>query len=194
MRAQGGPKGKATGVALLLAGLLLVVGGAALWVRSGPAEGESAGPALAFLRGTESPGEPGSIGPRTGQDDDLPPLRVAKTETCGCCAEWVRHMEESGFELVVRDVEPADLLAAKARLGLEPRLRSCHTAAGAGYVFEGHVPADLVRRVLEERPEIEGLVVPGMPVGSPGMEGPSPEPYEVLALLEDGRTEVYTTR
>ncbi|MET0642832.1 MAG: DUF411 domain-containing protein [Candidatus Binatia bacterium] len=82
----------------------------------------------------------------------------------------------------------------KSKYGVPQRLYSCHTALIDGYVIEGHVPADLIKRILKERPSIVGLAVPGMPVGSPGMEGPNPEPYEVLTFDKQGRTTVYARR
>jgi len=131
-----------------------------------------------------------------------PPSPVVATEsaeavvfaspTCGCCGAWVDHMRKNGFE--VRVEHRNDLLAVKRELGVTPELSSCHTAVVGGYVVEGHVPADLVRRLLEERPDVAGLAVPGMPVGSPGMEGPRSEPYRVLAFDAEGRTETWAWR
>lgn len=120
-------------------------------------------------------------------------LDVYKSETCGCCENWIEHMEK---DFAVAAHHPVDLAAEKQTLGIEPRYQSCHTAVSAeGYVFEGHVPAKLVNRFLEEQPEgAIGLAVPGMPVGSPGMEvGDSFTPYDVLLLKEDGSSEVYAT-
>ena len=95
-------------------------------------------------------------------------------------------MQRAGFEISIRDTP--DLASVKQTLGIPTRLASCHTGVANGYLFEGHVPPDLVTRVLRERPAIVGLFVPGMPMGSPGMEGPNPERYEVLALDRTGRT------
>lgn len=114
---------------------------------------------------------------------------VYKSPTCGCCAAWVDHMRQAGFR--VRAVDTGNLAATKAELGVDPALQSCHTAVVDGYVVEGHVPADVVRRLLRERPDVAGLAVPGMPVGSPGMEGPDPRPYDVLAFTEDGAARVF---
>lgn len=114
---------------------------------------------------------------------------VYKSPTCGCCAAWVEHMRGAGFQ--VRAVDTGDLAATKSELGVAPALQSCHTAVVDGYVVEGHVPADVVRRLLEEQPDVAGLAVPGMPVGSPGMEGPNPRPYDVLAFTEDGSARVF---
>lgn len=106
-------------------------------------------------------------------------LEVYKTPWCGCCTAWVDHMREAGFDVRVTEME--DLTPLKARHGVSAELASCHTALIGGYVVEGHVPAADVARLLEERPEATGLAVPGMPMGSPGMEmdGHS-EPYEVV--------------
>jgi hypothetical protein len=117
-------------------------------------------------------------------------VTVYKTSTCGCCSRWVDHFRAEGFPVVAHDV--ADLDAMKAQQGVPLGLRSCHTALVEGYVVEGHVPAPVVERLLRERPRVSGLAVPGMPVGSPGMEGGRPEPYEVLAFDAGGRVAVYS--
>jgi hypothetical protein len=120
-------------------------------------------------------------------------LNVHKTPTCGCCGEWVEHMRQSGFEVTV--FEAADLSPVKQRVGLPYGLGSCHTAEIDGYFVEGHVPAADVRRLLSERPDARGLTVPGMPLGSPGMEVPGGrrEAYDVLLVRADGTTEVYAS-
>lgn len=114
---------------------------------------------------------------------------VYKTPTCGCCSKWVDHLREAGFTVDARDVN--DLSAIKAQYGVQRTFSSCHTALVDGYVVEGHVPSTYVARMLAERPQIKGISVPGMPIGSPGMEGPNPEAYDVLAFDEAGRTTVY---
>lgn len=101
------------------------------------------------------------------------------------------HLLENGFEVQTEDVR--DMAPVKARFGVRPQLQGCHTALVDGYVIEGHVPAADIVRLLEERPDVEGLTVPGMPKGSPGMEGPVSEPYDVLAFDEAGRTEVFNS-
>lgn len=116
-------------------------------------------------------------------------VRVFRTATCGCCLGWAEHMEQSGFSVEVIEVD--DLNAEKARLGVPAGIQACHTAEVDGYVVEGHVPASDVQRLLRERPQIRGLAVPGMPEGSPGMEGPNPEPFAVLAFDAQGRVEVF---
>lgn len=104
-----------------------------------------------------------------------------KSPACGCCTEWVEHLEENGFRVEVEDTRNVGV--AKARLGVLSDLPSCHTAQVGGYVLEGHVPASDVRRLLEQRPDgVKGLAVPGMPAGSPGMEGPAPVPYDVVTF------------
>jgi hypothetical protein len=123
---------------------------------------------------------------------DAPTITVYKTPTCGCCASWVEHLREHGFEVEAHDL--ANLDQVKRRHGITRALESCHTAEVAGYVVEGHVPADLIERMLRERPEIAGLAVPGMPMGSPGMEGSYRERYNVLAFDRAGKTEVYDRR
>lgn len=116
---------------------------------------------------------------------------VYKSPWCGCCGGWVDHMRENGFSLMVREVE--DLDPIRAEHGVTGELMSCHTAVVDGYVVEGHVPATDVRRLLQERPEAKGLTAPGMPGGSPGMEGAGKEPYNVLLFTEDGDTRVFAS-
>ena len=103
---------------------------------------------------------------------------------CGCCGAWVEHLRHAGFATTV--VETRDLDAVKRRLGVPAELASCHTAEVQGYVVEGHVPAAAIRRLLTERPQAAGLAVPGMPAGSPGMEGGTPETYEVVLFGPQG--------
>lgn len=121
-------------------------------------------------------------------------LTVYKTPTCGCCEDWAEHMEENGFEVERVDVSGQELSAVKDRHGVPPAMRTCHTAVADGKVIEGHVPAEEVWRFLEEdRPE-SGLAVPGMPMGSPGMEGARTEAYAVYAFDRDGGASIYATR
>lgn len=112
-----------------------------------------------------------------------------KNPTCTCCEKWAEHMERAGFEVETRVVN--NLPAIKAEQGIGYRLASCHTTIVGGYAIEGHVPAKVVKRLLEERPAIRGLAVPGMPLGSPGMEGPVKESFNVLAFDGSGRVTVY---
>jgi len=118
-----------------------------------------------------------------------PEAVVYKSPTCGCCTSWVAHMKASGF--AVKAVDVSDLNAVKQRFGVPAQLASCHTALVGGYVVEGHVPASAVKRLLEEKPAALGVSVPGMPIGSPGMEGPNPEPFAVQRFDERGRTSIY---
>lgn len=121
------------------------------------------------------------------------PMQVYKTPTCGCCAAWVDHVKAAGFAPDVH--EAADLAPVKSKGGVPPNLQSCHTAMIAGYVVEGHVPADVIRQLLEQKPNIAGIAVPGMPIGSPGMEmGARKDAYEVIAFTKDGKTSVFARR
>jgi hypothetical protein len=118
-------------------------------------------------------------------------LAVYKSPTCGCCDGWVAHMREAGFTVAVHVVEdPGTVRRAR---GLPDALASCHTGVIDGYAIEGHVPAADVARLLTERPEAAGLAVPGMPVGSPGMETPDgrKQPYDTLLVLRSGQTRVF---
>jgi hypothetical protein len=115
-----------------------------------------------------------------------PLLEVYKSPWCGCCDAWVEHMEAAGFAVRVNEID--DLTPLKTMLGIAPELQSCHTGLVDGYVVEGHVPARDVRRLLAERPAAIGLAVPGMPIGSPGMEqGGVREPYEVVVFATNER-------
>jgi hypothetical protein len=120
-----------------------------------------------------------------------PHLAVYKSPTCGCCGKWIEYMRSKGFTATTTDL--ADVAPIKIKNQVPARLQSCHTSLVGGYVIEGHVPAEDVRRLLKERPAIVGLAAPGMPAGSPGMDVPSSPPYEVLAFDKDGRTTVYAT-
>lgn len=114
---------------------------------------------------------------------------VYKTPTCGCCSKWVTHMRQAGFEVEANDLN--DLSSIKAHYGVQRGFASCHTAIVEGYVVEGHVPAEYVARLLKERPDVAGLAVPGMPIGSPGMEGRHPQTYDVLSFDKAGHTTVF---
>ena len=123
-------------------------------------------------------------------DATLPPVVVYKLATCGCCQTWSEHMQAAGFPVETRDTQ--DLDAIKAEAGVPYGQGSCHTAKVGDYFVEGHVPADDVKRLLAERPDALGLTVPGMPIGSPGMEqGYTHEPYDVLLVAKDGTTTVF---
>ena len=109
---------------------------------------------------------------------------VHKDPNCGCCSDWVQHLRDAGFAVQV--AEAADLKAVRGRLGVPAALAACHTAEVAGYIVEGHVPAEAVRRLLSDRPKAKGIAVPGMPIGSPGMEGGQPQSYTVVLFGPDG--------
>lgn len=120
-------------------------------------------------------------------------LVVYKTPSCGCCSAWIKHMQQSGFAVDARDVEQEALWELKAGTGITPELSSCHTAFVGGYFVEGHVAADDLIRLLREQPDGLGLTVPGMPIGSPGMEiGDQREAYETLLVMRDGATSRFT--
>ena len=119
-----------------------------------------------------------------------PTIDVVKTPTCGCCGGWIAHMRQAGFQVRVRDVP--DTTPFARRLGVPDDLRSCHTASVGGYAVEGHVPAADVRRLLSERPQAAGIAVPGMPMGSPGMEhGAHRQPYQTILFTRAGRRSVF---
>lgn len=122
-----------------------------------------------------------------------PSIQVYRDPTCGCCGLWVEHLRKAGFAATVTEV--GDIGAIKTKYGVPPRVSSCHTAVVGNYVLEGHVPAEDVRRLLQERPDIAGIGVPGMPIGSPGMEvaGMKPQAYDVLAFDKKGATRVFAS-
>ena len=122
-----------------------------------------------------------------------PRMRIYKSPTCGCCKEWVKHVKNGGFDVDVVDVD--DVTPFKTKYGVPTDLQSCHTGIVDGYVFEGHVPVDLVKKVLREKPKAIGLAVPGMPMGSPGMEmGAHKEAYNVMLFDRAGKTKIYAKR
>jgi len=122
----------------------------------------------------------------------VPEIVVFKSPTCGCCEDWITHLRANGFTVTVNDVGNA---AARRRLGIPQQLGSCHTGEVGGYAVEGHVPAREILRLLQERPAAAGIAVPGMPIGSPGMDGPAygnrRDPYDVLLVARDGSTRVF---
>ncbi|MFO1364830.1 MAG: DUF411 domain-containing protein [Burkholderiales bacterium] len=119
----------------------------------------------------------------------LPEAVVYKSPTCGCCNDWVKHLRAHGF--AVKTMEVNDLGPVRQRFGVPDRLASCHTAVIGGYAVEGHVPAAAVKRLLAEKPSVVGISVPGMPNGSPGMEGPRSEPFTVVVFDERGNAKVF---
>ena len=119
---------------------------------------------------------------------------VKKTATCGCCQAWVNHLKSSGFTVKTENMAMGQLMQFKLRHGISPKHASCHTGRLAGYTIEGHVPAREIERLLKERPNAVGLSVPGMPIGSPGMEaGGQRDAYDVLLIRKDGTTEIFAT-
>ncbi len=124
---------------------------------------------------------------------NAPQMEVWKDPNCGCCNDWVEHLRAAGFRVSVQDSGNA---AVRQRLGLPPRLGSCHTALVGGYLVEGHVPAADVQRLLRDKPQALGLAVPGMPIGSPGMDGAvyggRRDAYDVLLVARDGSSSVFT--
>ncbi len=118
-----------------------------------------------------------------------PTIVVYKTPTCGCCTKWVEHLQANGFTVMAQNRD--DLAPIRAQHGVPQRLLSCHTALVGSYIVEGHVPADDVKKLLAEKPAVKGIAVPGMPLGSPGMEHPTPQRYDTLAFTADGQTTVF---
>ena len=119
-------------------------------------------------------------------------VEVVKSPYCGCCTQWVEHLRAAGFEVRVTDIE--DVTPTARRLGVPDDLRSCHTASAGGYAIEGHVPAADVKRLLATKPKAAGLAVPGMVVGSPGMEhGDHKEAYQVILFDKGGKTKVFAS-
>lgn len=119
-----------------------------------------------------------------------PIVDVYKSPTCGCCDKWVDHLKANGFSVRAHNTD--DVVQHKHRLGVPPGKGSCHTAEVNGYLVEGHVPAREIKRLLKEKPNVRGLAVPGMPMGSPGMEvGSYMAPHDVLLVNQDGSTRTY---
>ena len=121
-------------------------------------------------------------------------VEVWKDPNCGCCKDWVNHLQASGFATKVNETGNEPM---RAKLGIPSKLGSCHTALVGGYAIEGHVPAQDIRRLLKEKPQAIGLAVPGMPVGSPGMDGPAyagrRDPYDVVLVLLAGEPRIYAS-
>jgi len=134
-----------------------------------------------------------SVGGIVVAQKPAPTVQVYKSPTCGCCANWVAHLQQHGF--TTRVTETDDVASIKTQRGVPARVQSCHTAVVDGYVIEGHVPAADVQRLLKERPAVVGIAVPGMPIGSPGMEvpGQKPQKYDVVAFDKQGQIRVFAS-
>lgn len=145
--------------------------------------------ALVFIARSPSDASGEPVSANAGADV----VTVYKTEACGCCLKWVDHLKANDFAVEVVNV--ASTAPTREKFGVPPQLLSCHTGTINGYWVEGHVPADLVRKLVADKPDdILGISAPGMPLGSPGMEGPNPVTYDIVAYHADGTTSVYATR
>lgn len=132
----------------------------------------------------------GFVAPAVWAAPGAPVVDVYKSPTCGCCNKWIEHLKANGFTVKSHDTD--DVVQHKVRLGVPPGYGSCHTAEVGGYVIEGHVPAGEIKRLLKEKPRARGLVVPAMPIGSPGMEaGGHKDPYDVFLVNRNGSTRTY---
>lgn len=116
-------------------------------------------------------------------------VEVYKSPSCGCCKNWAEHMRANGFSVKTHEV--TDVTPYKIKSGVPPTLASCHTAVVDGYVIEGHVPAQDIKRLLKEHPRVQGLAAPGMPASAPGMDQGSRQPYDVLSFDKDGKVSVF---
>ena len=183
-------------IPLLLAGVLLIAGGiiGTFWVVSAEAPASTSAAVIPAPTGMAFMDQ----SPVDAARDPIPvdwaepiEMTVYLSPTCGCCSGWVEHIKEFGFEVSLE--YRVDLTMVKEGFAVRPELSSCHTAVVNGYIVEGHVPGDVVRRFLAEAPPVRGLAVPGMPIGSPGMEmGGRVDPYDVVTFTSTGQTEVYS--
>lgn len=132
-------------------------------------------------------------GAAAAQRPGAPTVQVYKTPTCGCCGKWVAHLEANGFTTKVTEMD--DLAEVKAKHNIPQEAQSCHTGVVDGYVIEGHVPAADVHKLLKERPAVLGIAVPGMPIGSPGMEvpGQKPQPFRTMSFDKKGELQVFAS-
>lgn len=162
---------------------ILVVTVAGLWAMLGGSS-DSPSPVLASAVPAEA-----STASGAAPSEGLDPIMVYMSPTCGCCSGWVDHLRENGFTVETSLIQ--DMASVKQEYGIPPVMGSCHTAMVGGYLVEGHVPAPDIRRLLDERPDVRGIAVPGMPMGSPGMEGGFTEAYQVLTFDTDGRSTVW---
>src|SRR4051812_39543665 len=127
----------------------------------------------------------------TASEAKKPTITVYKDPSCGCCKSWIEHLIKHGYRVDAKDTP--QMSEIKRSLGVPDGLRACHTAVVNGYLIEGHVPAADIARLLKEKPKVAGLAVPGMPMGSPGMEGPRAQHYQVLSFDKAGKTKVFAS-
>jgi len=130
--------------------------------------------------------------PGSGAPAPVTVVTVYKSPSCGCCGKWVDYLRANGFQVKVVDMD--DLAEIKSASGVPVQLQTCHTAIVDGYVVEGHVPVDALRSLLHDRPKVAGIGVPGMPAGSPGMDGTPAQHYDVIAWDKSGKTTVYARK
>ena len=140
--------------------------------------------ALALTTGAATPA-------RVGADPKQPVITVYKDASCGCCKSWIEHLIKHGYRVDAKD--SPDMTEIKRSLGVPEGLSACHTAVVNGYLIEGHVPAADIARLLKAKPKVAGLAVPGMPMGSPGMEGPRTQHYQVLSFDKAGKTRIFAS-
>ncbi|HEX3533595.1 MAG TPA: DUF411 domain-containing protein [Gemmatimonadaceae bacterium] len=133
----------------------------------------------------------GAVTPSSDTAPKQTTITVYKDPSCGCCKNWIEHLKKHGYAVDAKDTP--DMAAVKRTLGVPGALTACHTAVVNGYLIEGHVPATDIARLLKEKPKVAGLAVPGMPMGSPGMEGPRQQHYQVLSFDKSGKTKVFAS-
>jgi hypothetical protein len=177
--------------------VFILVGRSGLQAPEGIAPQSAAEPSAGALRSPapQGPAPAAVLAASVDRPDDE--ITIFKSPTCGCCGEWAKHLRENGF--TVREIERVDMAAVKAEVGVPGEMHSCHTAMIGGELVEGHVPADVLRDYLADldtRQASLGLSVPGMPIGSPGMEMPGQpaDPYDVVAFSSDGSARVFASR
>ena len=129
--------------------------------------------------------------PSVGATSKEPIITVYKDASCGCCKSWIEHLVKHGYRVDAKD--SPDMTEVKRSLGIPDALSACHTGVVNGYLIEGHVPAADIKRLLREKPKVTGLAVPGMPMGSPGMEGPRKQHYKVLSFDKAGKTRIFAS-
>ena len=133
----------------------------------------------------------GAAAPSVNAAPNEPKITVYKDPSCGCCKSWIAHLIKHGYRVDAKDTP--EMAEIKRTLGVPEALTSCHTAVVNGYLIEGHVPAEDIAKLLKEKPKVAGLAVPGMPMGSPGMEGPRQQHYQVLSFDKNGKTKVFAS-